>query len=62
MVLRDFVTVLLVLGAVSARAAPGEINAAFDAGMIHVESFQLNSSQLTPAGSVYTPELIVSPP
>ena len=34
-------------------------HAAFDAGMIHVESFCLNSSQLTPAGSVYTPELIV---
>ena len=31
----------------------------FDAGMIHVESFQLNSSELTPAGSVYTPELVV---
>jgi RNA 2',3'-cyclic 3'-phosphodiesterase len=34
-------------------------HAAFDAGMIHVESFCLNSSELTPAGSVYTPELIV---
>ena len=34
-------------------------HAAFDAGMIHVESFCLNSSQLTPAGSVYTPELII---
>jgi 2'-5' RNA ligase len=34
-------------------------HAAFDAGMIHVESFCLNSSQLTPAGSVYTPELIL---
>jgi 2'-5' RNA ligase len=33
---------------------------AFDAGMIHVESFCLNSSALTPAGSVYTRELIVS--
>ncbi|HSP46295.1 MAG TPA: RNA 2',3'-cyclic phosphodiesterase [Chthoniobacterales bacterium] len=32
---------------------------ALDAGMIHVESFRLNSSELTPAGSVYTPELIV---
>jgi 2'-5' RNA ligase len=32
----------------------------FDAGLIHVESFSLNSSALTPAGSVYTPELIVS--
>lgn len=36
--------------------------AAFDAGMIHVESFCLNSSELTPAGSVYTPEFIVSAP
>jgi 2'-5' RNA ligase len=34
-------------------------HAAFDAGMIHVESFRLNSSELTPAGSVYTPELIL---
>jgi 2'-5' RNA ligase len=31
----------------------------FDAGMIHVESFCLNSSELTPAGSVYTSELVV---
>lgn len=31
---------------------------AFDAGMIHVESFNLNSSELTPAGSVYTAELV----
>lgn len=31
----------------------------FDAGMIHVESFCLNSSEPTPAGSVYTPELVV---
>jgi 2'-5' RNA ligase len=30
----------------------------FEAGLIHVESFCLNSSQLTPAGSVYTTELI----
>jgi len=37
-------------------------HAAFDAGMIHVESFCLNSSELTPAGSVYARELIVSPP
>ena len=29
-------------------------HAGFDAGMIHVESFCLNSSELTPAGSVYT--------
>lgn len=34
-------------------------HASFDAGLIHVESFSLNSSELTPAGSVYTPELIV---
>jgi 2'-5' RNA ligase len=33
--------------------------AAFDAGMIHVESFSLNSSELTPTGSVYTSELVV---
>jgi 2'-5' RNA ligase len=33
-------------------------HAEFDAGMIHVESFQLNSSELTPAGSVYTAELV----
>ena len=37
-------------------------HAAFDAGMIHVESFSLNSSQLTPAGSVYTRELTHSQP
>jgi 2'-5' RNA ligase len=36
-------------------------HAAFDAGMVHVESFCLNSSALTPAGSVYTTELVVSP-
>lgn len=36
-------------------------HAGFDAGMIHVESFRLNSSQLTSAGSVYTPELVVRP-
>ena len=35
-------------------------HADFDAGMIHVESFCLNSSELTPAGSVYTPQEIVS--
>lgn len=34
-------------------------HADLEAGMIHVESFCLNSSELTPAGSVYTPELIV---
>jgi 2'-5' RNA ligase len=31
-------------------------HADFDAGLIHVESFCLNSSELTPAGSVYTRE------
>ncbi|HYJ06449.1 MAG TPA: RNA 2',3'-cyclic phosphodiesterase [Chthoniobacterales bacterium] len=35
-------------------------HAAFDAGMIHVEAFCLNSSEVTPAGSVYTRELTVS--
>ena len=35
-------------------------HASFDAGMIHVESFCLNSSELTPAGSVYTAELVVA--
>ena len=35
-------------------------HATFDAGMIHVEFFCLNSSAPTPAGSVYTQELIVS--
>jgi 2'-5' RNA ligase len=35
-------------------------HAGFDAGMIHIESFCLNSSELSPAGSVYTTELIVS--
>jgi RNA 2',3'-cyclic 3'-phosphodiesterase len=34
-------------------------HADFDAGMVHVESFRLNSSVLTPAGSFYTPELVV---
>ena len=34
-------------------------HADFDAGLIHVESFLLNSSQLTPAGSIYTPELLL---
>ena len=33
-------------------------HADFDAGMIHVESFCLNSSQLTPNGSLYTTELV----
>jgi len=32
----------------------------FDAGLIHVESFCLNSSELTPDGSVYTAELVVN--
>jgi 2'-5' RNA ligase len=36
-------------------------HAAFDGGMIHVESFCLNSSELMPAGSVYVRELIVRP-
>jgi RNA 2',3'-cyclic 3'-phosphodiesterase len=36
-----------------------KMHADFDAGMIHVESFCLNSSALTPSGSVYTRELIV---
>jgi RNA 2',3'-cyclic 3'-phosphodiesterase len=33
-------------------------HATFDAGLIHVESFCLNSSELTPAGSVYTSERV----
>jgi RNA 2',3'-cyclic 3'-phosphodiesterase len=37
-------------------------HAVFDAGMIHVKSFCLNSSQLTPSGSVYTRELLVRVP
>ena len=36
-------------------------HANFDAGLTHVESFCLNSSQLTAAGSVYTTELICHP-
>jgi 2'-5' RNA ligase len=35
-------------------------HAAFDAGLIHVESFNLKSSELIPNGSVYTPELVCS--
>jgi 2'-5' RNA ligase len=35
-------------------------NADFDAGLIHVESFCLKSSQLTPAGSVYATELVAA--
>ena len=34
-------------------------HAGFDAGMIHVESFCLNSSELTPSGSVYSRELVI---
>ncbi len=34
-------------------------HAAFDAGMIHVESFCLNSSELSQSGSVYTRELLI---
>jgi 2'-5' RNA ligase len=34
------------------------MHAEFDAGLIHVESIVLNSSQLTSAGSVYTRELV----
>jgi 2'-5' RNA ligase len=36
-------------------------HAEFDAGIIHVESFVLNSSELTPAGSIYTRELDLRP-
>jgi RNA 2',3'-cyclic 3'-phosphodiesterase len=35
-------------------------HASFDAGMIHVESFCLNSSKPTPVGSVYTRELLAA--
>jgi RNA 2',3'-cyclic 3'-phosphodiesterase len=35
-------------------------HAAFDAGMVRVESFHLNSSELGAAGSVYTRELVCS--
>jgi RNA 2',3'-cyclic 3'-phosphodiesterase len=31
----------------------------FDAGLVRIDSFQLKSSRLTPAGSVYTTELFV---
>ena len=37
-------------------------HAAFEAGMIHVEAFCLNSSELMPSGSVYTRELLVRIP
>ena len=33
-------------------------HADFDAGLIHVESFYLKASQLSPGGSVYTTELV----
>jgi 2'-5' RNA ligase len=35
-------------------------NVELDTGMIRVDAFHLYSSELTPAGSVYTPELTVS--
>jgi 2'-5' RNA ligase len=35
-------------------------HAAFDAGMIHVECFCLNSSELTATGSIYSRELTIS--
>ena len=34
-------------------------HASFDAGLIHVESFCLNSSELSSGGSIYTPEFVV---
>jgi RNA 2',3'-cyclic 3'-phosphodiesterase len=34
-------------------------NAEFDAGMIHVETFHLYSSKLTPAGPIHTRELTI---
>jgi len=37
-----------------------QTNGDLDAGMIHVESFHLYSSQLTPAGPIHTRELTVS--
>jgi RNA 2',3'-cyclic 3'-phosphodiesterase len=37
-----------------------QTNADLDAGMVHVESFHLYSSQLTPAGPIHTRELTVS--
>jgi 2'-5' RNA ligase len=36
-----------------------QLNAEFDAGMIHVEAFHLYSSKLTPAGPIHTRELSV---
>ncbi len=35
------------------------LHADFDAGLIPIDSFQLKSSLLTPAGSIYTTELTV---
>jgi RNA 2',3'-cyclic 3'-phosphodiesterase len=32
----------------------------FDAGLVRIDSFQLKSSRLTPAGSIYTTELLAS--
>lgn len=37
-----------------------QAHADFDAGMMHVDSFVLNSSLLMPGGSVYTRELVVA--
>jgi RNA 2',3'-cyclic 3'-phosphodiesterase len=37
-----------------------QANVTLDAGMVHVQSFHLYSSQLTPAGSIHTRELTVS--
>jgi RNA 2',3'-cyclic 3'-phosphodiesterase len=37
-----------------------QLNAEFDAGMVHVEDFHLYSSKLTPAGPIHTRELTVS--
>lgn len=37
-----------------------QTNVDLDAGMVHVESFHLYSSQLTPTGSIHTRELTVS--
>jgi 2'-5' RNA ligase len=37
-----------------------QLNAEFDAGMIHVDAFHLYSSKLTPAGPIHTRELTVS--
>ncbi|PYL87134.1 MAG: RNA 2',3'-cyclic phosphodiesterase [Verrucomicrobia bacterium] len=37
-----------------------QTNVDLDAGMVHVESFHLYSSELTPAGPIHTPQLTVS--